>query len=235
MNPAAPVTRRRIASNPMDARPAVAKVLGSVDLAAMALDLLRVLERVLRVLAVAQVRERSAEVVQRVRLVKLAGAAQKAQRRLRLLRRLLVAAGVQVGGRLVDQRRRAPACRRRARRCGDVVVTVHRRAPLGDTQGANARLRRAFTTATTAREGHPRDERSHEQPGDERPAGRPPSGRRRRARNDLRRQRARGQRVAELGDQLARAPRPRGGILGERKREERVELAARQVAAPLTE
>src|SRR5437660_1240564 len=109
MNPAAPVTRRRIGRILWTLRVAVAKLLCRVDLAAVALDLLGRPERIVRALAVAEIRKRGPEVVQRVGLVELPGAAKAGQRRLGLGRRLLIPAGVQVGGGLVDECRGALA------------------------------------------------------------------------------------------------------------------------------
>src|SRR6476659_4649709 len=109
MNPAAPVTSKRMGGSLV----APAGLLRCVDLAAVALDPLAVVQRLLRVLAVAEPCERGAEVVERVRLVELAGPAQRFERLLRLLRRLLVPSGAEQCRGLVGELRCGRARRRR--------------------------------------------------------------------------------------------------------------------------
>src|SRR4051812_36341450 len=114
MNPAAPVTSTRMGGSLVT----LAGLLRCVDLAAVPLDPLAVVQRLLCVLAVAERCERRAEVVERVRLVELAGPAQRLERLLRLLRGLLVPAGAEQGRGLGGELGRARAGWRRRRRGG---------------------------------------------------------------------------------------------------------------------
>src|SRR3954453_21831205 len=109
MNPAAPVTSKRIGGSLVT----LAGLLRSVDLAAVALDPLAVVQRLLCVLAVAEPGERRAQVVERVRLVQLARPAQRLECLLGFLRRLLVPACPEQRGGLVGQLRCARARGRR--------------------------------------------------------------------------------------------------------------------------